>query len=132
MKFLHLAEYIYHRPWFITPESHASIRMVFERALATDARIIGVNNRNLKSFTVDLATTEQLAEDLLRPADLLAHFIVRAQIQSPMTHRPTAIIPNGSSVIRPSHFRRSARSCRIALARVVLLFHELGFLLSID
>ena len=35
-----------------------------ERALATDARIIGVNNRNLKTFTVDLATTEALAEEV--------------------------------------------------------------------
>lgn len=35
-----------------------------ERALATEARIIGVNNRNLKTFTVDLAVTEQLAEEV--------------------------------------------------------------------
>jgi indole-3-glycerol phosphate synthase len=40
-----------------------------ERALDTDARIIGVNNRNLKSFTVDLATTEQLAEEV--PEDII-------------------------------------------------------------
>ena len=39
MKFLHLAEHIYHRPWFITPESHAAIRLVFERALATDLHL---------------------------------------------------------------------------------------------
>jgi indole-3-glycerol phosphate synthase len=32
-----------------------------ERALAIDARLIGVNNRNLKNFKVDLATTETLA-----------------------------------------------------------------------
>jgi indole-3-glycerol phosphate synthase len=32
-----------------------------ERALDFDARLIGVNNRDLKSFTVDLATTEKLA-----------------------------------------------------------------------
>jgi len=32
-----------------------------ERALAIDAELIGVNNRNLKSFQVDLATTERLA-----------------------------------------------------------------------
>lgn len=35
-----------------------------ERALETDARIIGINNRNLKSFVVDLATTERLSEEV--------------------------------------------------------------------
>lgn len=41
-----------------------------ERALATDADIIGVNNRNLKSFTVDLRTTEKLGEEIL-PGQIL-------------------------------------------------------------
>jgi len=40
-----------------------------ERALDTDARIIGVNNRNLKTFIVDLATTEELAEEV--PDDII-------------------------------------------------------------
>ena len=40
-----------------------------ERALATDVRILGINNRNLKSFTVDLATTEALAEEV--PDDII-------------------------------------------------------------
>ena len=35
-----------------------------ERALETDAKIIGINNRNLKSFVVDLATTERLSEEV--------------------------------------------------------------------
>ena len=35
-----------------------------DRALETDARIIGVNNRNLKTFKVDLHTTEQLADEV--------------------------------------------------------------------
>jgi indole-3-glycerol phosphate synthase len=34
-----------------------------ERALAADAQIIGVNNRNLATFQVDLATTETLSEE---------------------------------------------------------------------
>jgi indole-3-glycerol phosphate synthase len=40
-----------------------------ERALDTGARLIGVNNRNLKTFTVDLATTEKLAEEA--PPDVI-------------------------------------------------------------
>ena len=40
-----------------------------ERALDTDATIIGVNNRNLKAFTVDLATTEMIAEEV--PDDII-------------------------------------------------------------
>lgn len=40
-----------------------------DRALETGATIIGVNNRNLKSFTVDLATTEELAEEV--PEDII-------------------------------------------------------------
>lgn len=35
-----------------------------ERALAIGARLVGVNNRDLKTFQVDLATTERLAERL--------------------------------------------------------------------
>ena len=38
--------------------------MELERALAAGAEIIGVNNRNLKTFKVDLATTERLAAKL--------------------------------------------------------------------
>ena len=35
-----------------------------ERALRTEASIIGVNNRNLKTFTVDLATTDAIAQEV--------------------------------------------------------------------
>ncbi len=40
-----------------------------ERALETEARIIGVNNRNLKTFQVDLAATELLSQEL--PPDMV-------------------------------------------------------------
>jgi indole-3-glycerol phosphate synthase len=36
-----------------------------KRALAIGAQLIGVNNRDLKTFKVDLATTERLAQKLL-------------------------------------------------------------------
>lgn len=50
-----------------------------ERALDTDARIIGVNNRNLKTFTVDLATTEALAEEV--PDDII--LVAESGIKTP-------------------------------------------------
>ena len=40
-----------------------------ERALETDAKIIGVNNRNLRTFDVDLHTTEKLSEEV--PDDVI-------------------------------------------------------------
>ena len=39
-----------------------------DRALATDATIIGINNRDLTTFQVDLATTENLSEQQVPPA----------------------------------------------------------------
>lgn len=50
-----------------------------ERALDTDVRILGVNNRNLKAFTVDMATTEALAEEV--PDDIL--LVSESGIKSP-------------------------------------------------
>jgi indole-3-glycerol phosphate synthase len=41
-----------------------------DRALELGADMIGINNRNLKSFAVDLATTEELAEEI--PSDTVA------------------------------------------------------------
>jgi indole-3-glycerol phosphate synthase len=45
-------------------------RAELERALLLDAELLGVNNRNLKTLAVDLATTEELAP-LVPPERLL-------------------------------------------------------------
>lgn len=50
-----------------------------DRALEADARLIGVNNRNLRTFQVDLATTEALAEEV--PEDIV--LVSESGIKSP-------------------------------------------------
>lgn len=49
-----------------------------ERALATDAEIIGINNRNLATFEVDLAVTETLAEEVPKEIVLVSESGIRS------------------------------------------------------
>ncbi len=51
----------------VLTEVHDEVEL--DRALTLDARIIGVNNRNLRTFQVDIDTTRQLREAI--PADRL-------------------------------------------------------------
>jgi indole-3-glycerol phosphate synthase len=55
-------------------EVHDAIEL--DRALAAGAELVGVNNRNLKTFHVDLATTEQLSEKIVRGPGGAARLLV--------------------------------------------------------
>jgi signal peptide peptidase SppA len=46
MRFTHVAELIYHRPWFITAEAHSTIRSLFEHHIA-NPRAEGLNIADL-------------------------------------------------------------------------------------
>jgi indole-3-glycerol phosphate synthase len=48
-----------------------------DRALETDARIIGINNRNLATFEVDLGVTEQLSEEVPKEIVLVSESGIR-------------------------------------------------------
>ena len=54
-------------------------REELERALETEARIIGVNNRNLKTFEVDLHTTETLSEEVTQDCVFVSESGIRTQ-----------------------------------------------------
>jgi len=53
-----------------------------ERALAIDARLIGVNNRDLTTFTVDLGTTERLANRLAKEGETERVLVAESGIHS--------------------------------------------------
>jgi indole-3-glycerol phosphate synthase len=48
-----------------------------DRALETDARIIGINNRNLATFEVDLSVTEKLSEEVPKEIVLVSESGIR-------------------------------------------------------
>ncbi|WP_395743695.1 indole-3-glycerol phosphate synthase TrpC [Prosthecobacter sp.] len=94
-----------------------------ERALATDARIIGVNNRNLKSFTVDLATTEDLAEEI--PDDIV--LVAESGIKTPADAARLAAAGADSLLIGETLMRSQNILADLPLFRAPTeLAHEFG------
>ena len=53
-----------------------------DRALATEAEIIGINNRDLSSFRVDLAVTESLSEQVPAGITLISESGIRTAADS--------------------------------------------------
>jgi indole-3-glycerol phosphate synthase len=81
-----------------------------ERALRLPARLIGVNNRNLKTLSVDLRTTEQLAPRI--PADRM--LVAESGLSSPsdlarMKRVGAAIFLIGESLMREDDVAAATR-----------------------
>lgn len=88
-----------------------------DRAMALGASLVGVNNRNLKDFKVDLATTEQLAAKLFassaihRAALLVAESGIhtRADVQR-LKHCGAGAILVGESLMRSGDIATQTRA----------------------
>jgi indole-3-glycerol phosphate synthase len=68
------------------------------RALAIGARLIGVNNRDLKTFKVDLATTEHLAARLAGRGDFSAPSEHFGRSSAAGTSRPASLLVAESGI----------------------------------
>jgi len=82
---VHLLDVTYRYQLEALVEVHDQEEM--ERALDTDARIIGINNRNLKTMEVDLETTETVGEEVPEGIILVSESGIKsvedaAQVQS--------------------------------------------------
>ena len=93
-----------------------------ERALAAGASLIGVNNRNLKTFKVDLATTERLAARLVQSP--------KSRVQSPKTFssQPSTLDPRPSTLLVAEsgiHTRADVERLRKCGARAILVGESL-------
>jgi indole-3-glycerol phosphate synthase len=98
----------------ILVEAHDETEL--ERAMAVGAQLIGVNNRDLKTFKVDLGTTERLATRLRGlsssgPAPLLvaeSGIHTRAEVER-LTRSGVQAILVGESLMRESDMRAKVR-----------------------
>ncbi len=61
-------------------------REELDRALDLGARLIGINNRNLTTFEVDLATTEELSEDVPDGVILVSESGLKTQADTRRVH----------------------------------------------
>ena len=81
-----------------------------ERALASGANIIGINNRNLKDLSIDLATTERLAKQI--PAGIVkiteSGVETRADVRRLGAHADAFLI--GSSILAAPDMAAQAKS----------------------
>jgi indole-3-glycerol phosphate synthase len=87
-----------------------------DRALAADARIIGINNRNLADFTVSLATTERLAPRIPSGKIIVAESAIftRADVERVARVGAQAVLV-GEALMRAGDVGAKAKElCRVA------------------
>lgn len=94
-----------------------------ERALAIDAKIIGVNNRDLRTFEVNLAKTEEVANHF--PFDGDRVFISESGVGNADDARRVAIagasaVLVGELLMRSTSVKESIRSLQVARTEVSL------------
>jgi indole-3-glycerol phosphate synthase len=82
-----------------------------DRALAIGAKLIGVNNRDLKTFKVDLATTERLAARLVESRESRVESQNSARGVSPSTldPRPSTLLVAESGIHTHADVQRVAK-----------------------
>jgi len=95
-------------------EAHDEVEL--RRALGLGAEIVGINNRNLKTLKVDLATTERLAPMVPKDRVLVAESGIRDRRDAERLSAHADAFLVGSSLMRAADPARAARE--LAFGRV--------------
>src|SRR6185503_5015499 len=80
-----------------------------ERALLLDARIIGINNRDLRTLEVDLATTERLAPGIPHGRLVVSESGIRNRLDVDRLSRSVRAFLVGSEIMRAANVGQAAR-----------------------
>lgn len=88
-------------------------RAELERAVAAGARIIGVNNRDLRDFSVDLSRTESLLESMPEGATVVSESGIRDAGQVARLHgQGVAAVLVGETLMRSADPQRTLSALR--------------------